>query len=445
MKTKFLNTIYEHSMFSAGNTVLVGLSGGADSMCLIHLLINCKEILGISVEAAHINHCIREGEADRDENFVRDFCENNNIPFHCLKVDVSSVAKTSGESIELCARRLRYEFFNSLGADVIATAHTASDRIETMLMNLSRGSSLNGLCSIPAVRSNIVRPLIDITRNEIEEYCEINSIDFVTDSTNLTDEYTRNKFRHNVVSQLSKINPSFEANALRCIKSLNSDNEFLEQSAKNYYAACLTADGYVDAEALSKLPFSMQKRVVIKYIENCCEADYEMRHIDHIVNNINCEFSVMLPGAIKFSCDGKKFYRDEPFDNKIIEPIKLNREENKTVICADKSLSIYFSNEIPASEKNIYVADAKKISDEFFVRSRAGGDVFHLGKRKCSKTLKKLFNELKIPSELRDSQFVLADEKGLIFVENIGVDSLRSIDSHTTEYLIIKAESDNNE
>lgn len=441
MKTKFLNTIFEYSMFQPGQTVVVGVSGGADSMCLLHLLFECSADFGVTVEAAHLNHSIRGEEADRDELFVRNFCESKGIVFHCKKADIPEIARLSGESIELCARRIRYEFFDSLHADVIATAHTGSDRIETMLMNLSRGSALSGLCSIPAVRGNIVRPLIDITRNEIEDYCFRNQIDFVTDSTNLTDEYTRNKFRHNVITELIKINPSFEINALRCIRSLNVDSELLDISTVKYYNECLY-DDKLDVSLLSTLPVAAQKRVVIKYISTIKASDFEMRHIDYITHHMSDGFSLVLPGKTLIASDGKFlfFINDKSDVKNLIEPTPIKLGEDTLISFNSKVLSVSFSDTLPDKSEFCFFVDAEKLGNEIVVRSRKSGDVISLLKRKCSKSLNKLFNEMKIPVEQRDSVMVIADENGIIYVDGIGIDSFRIIGKDTKKYMIIKPE-----
>ena len=181
-KDKFLAAVREYQMLSPGDTVAAAVSGGADSMCLLSLLCDCAEELGIRVHAVHVHHGIRGAEADRDEAFVRTFCEDLEVPLTVFHVDVPAEAARTGESTELCARRLRYAMFDQLAADKIATAHTASDAVETLLMNLSRGSGLTGLCSIPKVRGRIVRPLIGFFREETESYCREAGVPFVTDS-----------------------------------------------------------------------------------------------------------------------------------------------------------------------------------------------------------------------------------------------------------------------
>ena len=159
---------------------------------------------------------LKAQSADRDESFVREKCRAIGIECRVLNTDIPSIAKEKGLSLEECGRQVRYEFFNSLGDNVkIATAHNLSDRAETFLFNLTRGSTLRGLCSIPAVRDNVIRPLIGCTKDEINEFCKSNSIEYVTDETNSDVSYSRNRIRHNVVSQLCEINPSFEKNAAK--------------------------------------------------------------------------------------------------------------------------------------------------------------------------------------------------------------------------------------
>ncbi len=182
--------------------------------------------------AAHVNHGLRGEEADRDERFVRDFCERNSIVLQVLHADVIATAREKSQGIEECGREVRYSFFRSLcGPDGrIATAHTLSDSAETVLMNLAKGAGTKGLCGIPPVRGNIVRPLIDITRAEVERYCSCFGLDFVTDSTNLTDGYGRNKLRHHVVPVLQEINPAFECAVERTTQILRCDEEYFERA-----------------------------------------------------------------------------------------------------------------------------------------------------------------------------------------------------------------------
>ena len=211
MLDKALSAVEKYNMLSPGAAVIAAVSGGADSMAMLLFLMKISERYSLSLTVAHVNHGLRGEEARRDEEYVRSFCEKNSLRFEVLHADVAALAKQSGETCEECGRRVRYEFFESIDKNAkIATAHTASDNAETMLFNLARGSSLKGLCGIPPVRGNIIRPLIFCTREDIEAFCRENSLDFVTDSTNLTLDYSRNKIRHIAVPALKEINSALQ-------------------------------------------------------------------------------------------------------------------------------------------------------------------------------------------------------------------------------------------
>ncbi|MCR4924709.1 MAG: tRNA lysidine(34) synthetase TilS, partial [Clostridiales bacterium] len=172
IEEKALNTIKKYDLLEYGDTVILGVSGGADSMALAYFMNSLKEEYGLKLIIAHINHCIRGAEADSDEEFVKNQAEKLGIEFRSLRADVPSIAKLNSEGTEECGRRIRYEFFNSISGNAkIATAHNLNDKMETFFLNLARGTSLKGLCSIPVKRDNIIRPLIDCSRREIEEYC----------------------------------------------------------------------------------------------------------------------------------------------------------------------------------------------------------------------------------------------------------------------------------
>lgn len=447
MKAKFLDTVKKYNMFEVGDRVVVGLSGGADSMCLTLLLLESASELGITVECAHVNHCIRGAEADSDEEYVRNFCQSKSILLHTKRADIPKMAKETGESTELCARRVRYQFFDSLKADKIATAHTGSDRVETMLMNLSRGCALNGLCSIPPVRGNIVRPLIEFTRDDTEKYCRENFVEFVTDSTNLSVDYTRNKFRHTVINELKSINPSFEKNALRCLDSINTDNDFLDSYISKTVGECTNDDRSFNLCKLQSVDKRMIPRIIAMYIGMNCNSDFEKRHIEEIETKFYSTFCVTLPGNITVKGNEKKLWlanekndAEEPFNEICFSPERQFVYKN-----GKKKLSVYFSQHCIADGKNVFAADADKVCEILCLRTRRAGDKIFIGRRRCSKTLKKLFTEDKVELAERNRLLILSDEKGLIFLEKYGVDASRQPDKTTKKFLIIKLEDDKNE
>lgn len=210
-----------HGLFSHADKVLVALSGGADSVALLRLL----QALGYTCEAAHCNFHLRQTESDRDEDFVRQICEERGIPLHVAHFDTEQEAKIRHISIEMAARELRYSRFEEIrkacGAAVIAVAHHQDDSVETLLLNLIRGTGINGLCGIRPRYGKIVRPLLCMNREEIVDYLSSISQNYVTDSTNLRDEYTRNKIRLNLLPLMQEINPSVRESILKTAEHLN--------------------------------------------------------------------------------------------------------------------------------------------------------------------------------------------------------------------------------
>lgn len=254
-------------MLSQGDSVVVALSGGADSVSLLCVLKELSEDLGITVSACHVNHGLRGKESDSDMNFCQQLCEQLNIELHILNTDVRSFQKKH-ESIEETARRVRYDFFAEVSdGKKLATAHNCNDSAETVLLNMVRGTGLKGLCGIPPVRGNIIRPIINCTRDEVEEYCKGNSLHYVTDKTNLSTDYTRNKIRHNILPGLMQINPSLLQTVSRMENNLREDNELLEALADEALQSAKAQRGYKTA-VLSQQPKPILRRAIRRMLIN---------------------------------------------------------------------------------------------------------------------------------------------------------------------------------
>ena len=237
MISKVLKTINEYKMLENTDRIIIGLSGGADSISLTHLLYNFCKDKKINILAVHVNHCIREKEALRDEIFVKDFCSNLGIELLIKRINILDLSKELKLGIEETGRKVRYQIFKEQLFEntktKIATAHTLSDNIETILMRLANGTALKGLCGIPPVRENIIRPLINIKRSEIENYCKENNLEYVIDSSNFEKNYTRNKIRLDIIPHLKCINNDFEESFKRAIDSFRSDEFYLDKKAEN--------------------------------------------------------------------------------------------------------------------------------------------------------------------------------------------------------------------
>ena len=241
--------IGRHEMLKNCGGVVAAVSGGCDSSVLLHILWRLSTEMGFKIFCAHINHNLRGAESERDEAFVRSLCEKYGIECRVLSANVAEYAEKHRLSTEEAGRKLRYEFFehcaNELGENAkIATAHSLSDCAETYIFNSARGASLSGICGIPPVRGKIIRPLIEFSREQIEAYANEHGIDYVTDSTNLTDEYTRNKIRHGVIPVMKEINPGFEKAFLRLSKNLYEARDFMDSEAEKVLEKSKTEKGF---------------------------------------------------------------------------------------------------------------------------------------------------------------------------------------------------------
>ena len=311
------SALAEYKMIEKGDAVVAALSGGADSVSLLHALTELSGELGITVSACHVNHHLRGAEADADMHFCEELCQRLGVELRVLEADVASMQQKH-ESLEECARRVRYDFFAEVSrGKKLATAHNSNDCAETVLLNLMRGTGLKGLCGVPPVRGNIIRPLIFCTRDEVEEYCRSRGLTWVTDKTNLSTDYTRNKIRHIILPEMLKINGSLFGTMNLMELSLREDSDFLDNMARQALSESETTirlklpaeDGAEPSwenrpgwksDALAALPKPVQSRA-IKLILNS-------GGIEPSALRINTARDIIAAGRGKFNpCRGKFF------------------------------------------------------------------------------------------------------------------------------------------
>lgn len=265
---KFEETILKHNMFSHGSSIVCGISGGSDSVCLLHLLYSLKDKYALKIYAVHINHGIR-ATAKRDEDFVKNLCDKWGIAFFPFHYNVPQMAKEQKISEELCGREVRYAAFHETaqknGCQSIFTAHNKNDNAETFLLHLIRGSGSGGLSSMQPKSGSLCRPLLFCTKAEIEEYLRQNNITWVEDETNNTDLYTRNFLRHEIIPRLRQINPSAEDTILRSAALLKEDNDYLSYLAE--HSGAYKENGSIDTTILTALPPPLANRVVLKALK----------------------------------------------------------------------------------------------------------------------------------------------------------------------------------
>ena len=396
MRNKLLRFIREYSLVQPGDTVICAVSGGADSMALLWAMLGLREKLGIYVQAAHFNHHLRGEESQRDEDFVVSFCKAYDVLCHVGGAEV----KTGEKGLEAAARTARYVFLESLSGK-IATAHTADDNAETMLMHLVRGTGLKGLGAIAPVRGNIIRPMLSITRQEVLAFLKAEGISYVTDSSNDTDDFLRNRIRHHVIPLLKEENPSLAENLSATALRLRQDEAVLEELAE------LTTH----VETLRRMPEAVQTRALAKLLCSFGVKEPEAEHIKllrNIVNSENPSAFGKFPGAMI----GRQYG----------EIVKLkNQPPPESVAVPTNAVTV-----IPQWGIKVICTDLGErqagwpihVQGDLIVRSRLEGDTIKLPSG--TKTLKKLFIDRKIPAHERDRIPVLADESGVVAVMGIG-------------------------
>lgn len=441
VKDKICAFIKKHNMISAGDTVILAVSGGADSMCMLHFFKDYSIENDIIVICAHVNHGIRGEEAERDEEFVRDFCNKNTIPFECAHFDVPVLASQTGESLEECGRRLRYEFFNSINSEAkIATAHNLNDSAETVIFNLARGTSLKGLTGIPPVRDNIIRPVLCLTRDEIDQYNEVCGISYVTDSTNLNDDYSRNKIRHNVLPVLNQINSGFSDVFSGCTQSLSDIENYLE-TVTTESISNICSDSRVSVAELMKLHKAIRDRVIIRICEDAGAVDISRNHVELINSILTSGGAVMLHGKVTIKCDGRYLFKADAKQEEIsiFQPVDINCREytfptiSIKLIDVDKSSRNNYNIKIMSS---LGFLDASKLDNAVF-RSREPGDRFKFSYAEHSKSLKNLYKEKNISPESRAGVPLLADGEHILWINGVGVSDYAKVTAETEKIVRI--------
>lgn len=424
MNNKINSTVQKYDMISKGDRVLAAVSGGADSMLLLNYLLSVKDIYDITVCAAHIEHGIRGQESIDDARFVELFCKDNGVEFHQLTIDAVNEAREIKTGVEEYSRKRRYEFFNSISCDKIATAHNLDDNVETVVFRLIRGTGLKGVCGIAPKNGKIIRPLIEISSSDIRKYCENNNLQYRIDSTNKSNDYTRNYIRNILLPGFEHINTDY-ANAINAfISDANEDMDFLSNTADKLYENSLT-DGMLDKNQLAGCDVSIIKRVLLKYFSQY-DIILSRLHLNEVLNLVYRKGKVQLYGDL-FAAADDNYLRLADFGS-----------NGNNISFVSKVLKI---SEFDSKGIDFY-CDYDKIIGRAEIRSRIAGDAIRPANRGCKKSLKKLFNELRIPPEKRESIGVIADDAGVIGVIGYCVDERVKVDFGTKNILSVKTSSE---
>lgn len=423
-------TIAEWRMLETGEPVLAALSGGADSVALLRVLL----ALGYPVRAFHLNHCLRGAESDRDEVFCRTLCERLGVPLTVERIDVGAWAAQAGEGVEAAARCIRYERLAAAAQGAkIATAHTADDNLETMLFHLSRGTGPKGLAGIPPVRGDIIRPLIGVERAQVEAYLTELGQDFVTDSTNLSGDYTRNRIRHEVVPVLRQINPAVCGAAVRLSGLLRQDEAFLREQAE----ACLTRaarpDGTWETAPLREAHPAVRSRALRRMAaqSGMPMRDFTAQHVQALeglleTDDPSAECDLPHGYCARREYGAVRLGKRETLPERCEIPLAVPFEGTIWQGAVRLSLRPLEKNAVFYKSFNTFCVDCGTIdSGSLCVRTRCAGDRLRLTGNGGSRTLKKLMIDRKIPRLRRDGLAVVADKYGVIAVQDVGMDYSR--------------------
>lgn len=460
MYKKVMSYIKDNNLIKSGDKVLVALSGGPDSVCLLNILYNLKAELNIEIGAAHLNHLLRDKDAFEDEEYVKTLCKSWDIPCFVKRVDINKYSKDKKMSSEMAGRDARYNFFDDIvkdeGYTKIATAHNANDQAETILFRLMRGSGIEGLCGIKVRRDKIIRPILCLSRKEVEEYIEINNLKPRIDKTNFEKIYNRNKIRLDMIPYIKEnFNEDIIQTLNRMSVLLQKDNEFIENSARSFYEKhCIEQSDYF---IIKKEMFDNKEAVVTRVIRYALtnfsktHYDFEMKHIYEICNlaKNNSGKAIDLPN---------KIYAENIYgDIYIKERININNIDVKQEIVVNKNeingKKIFFNNEniefsllkndsnLDLNQNNfIKYFDFDKINDSISLRKRKNGDkIIPLG-MKGSKKIKDLFIDMKVPKEERDCIPLLCFDENISWIVGIRVSEEYKITNKTKNILRVIVE-----
>jgi tRNA(Ile)-lysidine synthase len=454
------HTIHKYGMLDKGDTVVVAVSGGADSLCLLHVLNSLKAELDLKLFAVHLNHQFRGIEAEQDADFVEHICGLWELPCRIESFDVGGYAREKGLSSEEAGREIRYKLFYETKAaiqgDKIAVAQNSNDNVETVLMRLLRGAGLEGLKGIDAVREDIIRPLLETQRRDIEEYCRQNELVPRVDQTNLQPVYLRNKIRLELLPYLSRhFNPNINDTLQRLSQVVREENDYLEQQAEALFTQIAKLQEQsisMTTSSLKKLHPAMQKRVLRQAVATLAGTltGFEHKHFTGILGLLdrNTGAAIELPRKLRAYISyenlivGKKIVYP---DKKCYYKLKYNSEYFIEDLKAAVNIQVMDREALADLSKapgRVYL-DAGKVRGQLVLRNRRQGDMISPIGMKGSKKLKDYFIDKKVPKEEREEILLLADENEVVWIVGGIISEKYKITADTTKIIAITVFSHN--
>lgn len=443
--------IREQKLLGSGDRVLVGLSGGADSVCLLLLLKELSGKMSFSLGAFHVNHGIRGAEAERDELYSKSLCDSFGLPFYAVRVNVPELAETLGIGLEEAGRQARYREAERIrqehGYTKIALAHHRGDVSETFLFHLFRGSSIGGLASIPPKRGRIIRPLLFCGKTEIEEELLRRGVHWCTDSTNRDEEYTRNRIRHTVLPEAEKINAGAEKHIAQAAEEMRELSEFLLAEAEKIGENAEVNAGSVSISVaeLLKQPHVLRMKAVYLLLTRVTEEAKNLTrtHLEQILSLCEKQSGkrLSLPYGVTVRRDFDRLLlerNDTPAETMVEYPVEIPGEyvlRDGTAVLRFRCFPYAENEQIPKNEYTKWF-DYGKIKGALRLRTRHDGDV--LGMVQGTKSVKSIFNEKKIGTRQRNRMLLLADEEQILWIPGVRACDNYRVDESTVMILEVQ-------
>ncbi|OGU55906.1 MAG: tRNA lysidine(34) synthetase TilS [Ignavibacteria bacterium RBG_13_36_8] len=441
IEQKVIKYIDRHNLILAGDRILVGFSGGPDSVFLIHFLDKYRGKYNIRIAALHVNHGLRGKDADKDELFCKRLCEKLNVDFYSVKVDVKKYAKKHKQSIEEAARILRYKSFNKICAEnnfnKIATAHNCGDNTETVLINLFHGTGLSGISGIPAKRENIIRPLLILSKAEILSYLKDKSIGFRTDKSNLNEDIERNFLRQRIIPLVKgKLNPSLEETILKSSETYRSTavllSKYIEEISQRYVEFS-KGELSIDLKVLEVYPEDVLGEFFKNILQKYFSYPFSFNDFHKLSGLIKKQTGreINLVGGLT-ACKER--------GNILIKKIKKVEFVQRKLGFGDRvdlggnifGIDKYTGNDYHLnSVKKEEIISADHLDDTFVLRTWKAGDKFVPLGMKSFKKISDFLNEQKVPSSMKKSQLVLVNRNNIVWVVGLRIDDRVKISEET--------------
>ena len=437
MIEQFIKFVHQENLFHSSQRILLAVSGGADSMVMLHLFVNA----GFPVAVAHCNFGLRGRESDGDELFVADFCDHHNLAFYTEHFNTTEFALQEGISIEMAARDLRYEWFNRLlgqyGYDYLATAHHQDDVIETFLINLSRSSGIKGLSGIQPKTDRIIRPMLFTNRAEILDYCQRMNIAFRTDSSNLDTIYKRNLIRQQILPLLEEVNPAFRRNALKTIGNLHETGQLFQQRMSEIKASVYSEDDQGAMIHIDKLLNLNPLRTIL--FELIRPFGFQVLQADDIIDSLEKE------SGRKFFSDGYRLVKDREYLLISALQSKLDKTFYIEEDCAKISYPIHLTLEKIerttnfrfSTHQNVVDLDFDKLVYPLILRHWNEGEYFQPLGMNGLKKLSDFFIDEKYPIPDKENAWILSSGNQLVWILGKRIDDRYKITAQTKQIIRI--------